>query len=245
MLHTYSLVHDDLPCMDDDDLRRGRPTTHRQFDEATAVLAGDGLLTFAFEILADAATHPSAQVRVRLVGQLAKAAGAQGMVGGQMMDIESETRRYDAEQVILLQRMKTIALFEFSSAVAGLHPRRARGEAVEQRLLSFARDLGLAFQIADDLIDATGTAEAAGKAVGKDQAMGKATLVSIHGVDGARREARRLAESAADVLSYFGPAADEYLRSLQFFLLDQGLLGELTLSGAVSNRPAKVIQWPI
>ncbi|MBV9509841.1 MAG: polyprenyl synthetase family protein [Caulobacteraceae bacterium] len=218
MVHTYSLVHDDLPCMDDDDLRRGRPTTHRQFDEATAVLAGDALLTLAFEILAAPETHPSAETRIALVGQLARAAGAEGMVGGQMMDIESETRQCSAEDVVLLQRMKTGALFEFS-AVAG--PILAgRGAEDQQRMRRFAQDFGLAFQIADDLIDATGTAEAAGKAVGKDDAKGKSTMVSIHGIEGARREARRLADRAAEGLSVYGAAADE-LRGLPYFLLDR------------------------
>jgi farnesyl diphosphate synthase len=218
VLHTYSLVHDDLPCMDDDDLRRGRPTTHRQFDEATAVLAGDGLLTLAFEILADPATHPSGEVRARLVSRLAKAAGGEGMIGGQMMDIEAPDHQHGEGEVVLLQRMKTGALFEFS-AEAG--PILAEADPADQaRLRDFARDLGLAFQIADDLIDATGGVEAAGKAVGKDAAQGKATLVSLMGVDGARREARKLAQRAADALSPYGRAADE-LRQLPFFLLDR------------------------
>ncbi len=218
VLHTYSLVHDDLPCMDDDDLRRGRPTTHRQFDEATAVLAGDGLLTIAFEILADAATHPSGDVRARLVGHLAKAAGGEGMIGGQMMDIEAPNNDFDEAQIILLQRMKTGALFEFS-AEAGPILAEA-GAADQQRLRDFAKHLGLAFQIADDLIDATGAAEAAGKAVGKDQAQGKATLVSILGVENARKEAQKLAQRAADTLSPYGRAAEE-LQKLPFFLLDR------------------------
>ena len=218
VLHTYSLVHDDLPCMDDDDLRRGRPTTHRKFDEATAVLAGDGLLTIAFEILADPATHPSGEVRARLVSRLARAAGGEGMIGGQMMDMLSGEHDYDQAEIILLQRMKTGALFEFS-AEAGAILAEA-GEEHQGRLRSFARDFGLAFQIADDLIDLTGTTETAGKAVGKDQDQGKATLVSIWGVEGARTESRRLADSAAEVLSPYGPAADE-LRALPFYLLDR------------------------
>lgn len=218
VLHTYSLVHDDLPCMDDDDLRRGRPTTHRQFDEATAVLAGDGLLTIAFEILADPATHPSGEVRARLVSRLAKAAGGDGMIGGQMMDMQSAHHDYDQNEVILLQRMKTGALFEFSSEAGAILAEA--GEDDQARLRSFARDVGLAFQIADDLIDLTGAAETAGKAVGKDQAQGKATLISIWGIDGARVESRRLADSAAGILSCYGPVADE-LRALPYFLLDR------------------------
>jgi len=218
VLHTYSLVHDDLPCMDDDDLRRGRPTTHRQFDEASAVLAGDGLLTLAFEILADGLTHPSGEVRSRLVLRLARAAGGEGMIGGQMMDIEAPNHSYDESEIILLQRMKTGALFEFS-AEAGPILAEA-GETDQARLRRFARDMGLAFQIADDLIDVTGDTETAGKAVGKDAAAGKASLVTLWGVDGARAKARALAESAAEALSPYGHAAEE-LQRLPFFLLDR------------------------
>ena len=218
MLHTYSLVHDDLPCMDDDDLRRGRPTTHRQFDEATAVLAGDALLTLSFGVLADAETHPSGAVRAELVARLASAGGSGGMIGGQMMDILAPGRDYDMDGVILLQRMKTGALFEFSCE-AGPILAEASGQD-RHNLRAYARDLGLAFQIADDLIDALGTAEQAGKAVRKDQDQGKATLISLYGVERARAEARRLAEQAAAVLSEYGPQADE-LRALPFFLLDR------------------------
>ena len=218
MLHTYSLVHDDLPCMDDDDLRRGRPTTHRRFDEATAVLAGDALLTRAFEVLADPETHPDGAVRAELVSRLASAGGTSGMIGGQMMDMLAPGRDYGMDGVILLQRMKTGALFEFSCEagpiLAGASP------ADRQNLRDYARALGLAFQICDDLIDALGSAEQAGKAVGKDQEQGKATLISLYGVERARLEARRLAEQAAAVLSAYGPQADE-LRALPFFLLDR------------------------
>jgi farnesyl diphosphate synthase len=217
-LHTYSLVHDDLPCMDDDDLRRGRPTAHRQFDEATAVLAGDALLTIAFQILADPATHPSGSVRAELVAGLAAAAGAEGMIGGQMMDMQASEHAYGADEVILLQRMKTGALFEFACeagpilAEAGAEDRR--------RLRDYARDLGLAFQIADDLIDVLGSAQDAGKTVGKDADQGKATLVSLYGVERARAEAERLAAQAAHGMHVYGPDADQ-LRALPFFLLDR------------------------
>jgi farnesyl diphosphate synthase len=217
-LHTYSLVHDDLPCMDDDDLRRGRPTTHRQFDEATAVLAGDALLTLAFGILADSATHPSGDVRARLVARLAEAGGSEGMIGGQMMDMQAPERNYGADDVVLLQRMKTGALFEFSCEAGPILAEAS--DADRRRLRDFARDLGLAFQIADDLIDALGAEDVAGKAVGKDQEQGKATFISLYGVDGARREAARLAEQASETLAIFGPAADG-LRALPFFLLDR------------------------
>jgi farnesyl diphosphate synthase len=218
VLHTYSLVHDDLPCMDDDDLRRGRPTTHRKFDEATAVLAGDGLLTLAFGILADQQTHPSAEVRCELAARLAGSAGALGMIGGQMMDMQAPGGGYGESDIILLQRMKTGALFEFSCE-AGPILGQADADA-RRRLRSYARDMGLAFQIADDLIDVLGDEAKAGKAVGKDAEQGKATLVSLWGVDGARAEAARLAGQAVSALEPYGPAADE-LRALPFWLLDR------------------------
>lgn len=217
-LHTYSLVHDDLPCMDDDDLRRGRPTTHKQFDEATAVLAGDALLTLAFGILADPATHPSGEVRAQLVACLARAGGSDGMIGGQMIDILAPDRDYREAEVILLQALKTGALFEFACEAGAILAEA--GDDDRRRLREFAQGFGLAFQIADDLIDVLGTAEEAGKAVGKDQEAGKATLVSLLGVDKARDEAGRLARQAAEALSPYGPAADD-LRVLPFFLLDR------------------------
>jgi farnesyl diphosphate synthase len=218
VLHTYSLVHDDLPCMDDDDLRRGRPTTHIAFDEETAVLAGDALLTVAFEILADAATHPSAEVRVKLIARLAEASGANGMIGGQMIDMQASQKRFGADEIMLLQRLKTGQLFEFSceaGAILGQRP-----EADRERLRLYARDMGLVFQITDDLLDVTSTVEKTGKAVGKDKDQGKATLVSIYGVDGARAEAESLAKRAADGLASYGAAAAE-LRALPMFLLDR------------------------
>jgi farnesyl diphosphate synthase len=218
MMHTYSLVHDDLPCMDDDDLRRGQPTTHKKFDEASAVLAGDGLLTLAFEVLADPATHPAGEVRCQLISLLAKAGGSDGMIGGQMMDIVAAEHDFGADEIIRLQQMKTGALFEFSCEAGAI-----LGEATaqdRQRMRAYARDFGLAFQISDDLIDVTSTAEKAGKAVGKDQDMGKATLVTLLGVEGARAEALRLAQQAADGLMPYGPAAD-VLRRLPFMLIDR------------------------
>jgi farnesyl diphosphate synthase len=218
VLHTYSLVHDDLPCMDDDDLRRGRPTTHRKYDEATAVLAGDALLTHAFAFLADPETHPSGQVRAALTARLAEAAGADGMIGGQMMDMQAPERDYGLDEIVLLQQLKTGALFEFSCEAGAILAEA--GPEHRQRMRAFARDFGLIFQITDDLIDATGTAEQAGKAVGKDQDQGKATLVSLYGVERARQEAARLAEHAVEGLSAYGPAADD-LRALPFFLLDR------------------------
>ncbi len=218
VLHTYSLVHDDLPAMDDDDLRRGQPTAHRKVDEATAILAGDALLTIAFEILADPATHPDPARRAGLVCALAQAAGSEGMIGGQMIDIDAPHHRLTAEEIIDLQRKKTGALFEFSCCAGAILG--GAGDEQIAALRDYARDFGLAFQICDDLIDVLSTAEAAGKQVGKDQAQGKATLVSLWGVERARAEAEALAERAAGVLSAHGPAA-ELLRTLPFFLLDR------------------------
>ena len=217
-LHTYSLVHDDLPAMDDDDLRRGRPTTHKQFDEATAILAGDALLTLAFEILADEATHPDGAVRAQLVTDLARAGGHEGMIGGQMMDIEAPNHSFGADQVIELQRRKTGALFQFSCQ-AGSRLAQASPQDFDN-LQAYAEALGLAFQIADDLIDVTGTTEQAGKAVGKDQEQGKATLVSILGIDGARAKVESLARDARLAVVGYG-AKGERLASLPAFLLDR------------------------
>jgi farnesyl diphosphate synthase len=217
-LHTYSLVHDDLPAMDNDDLRRGKPTAHRQFDEATAILAGDGLLTFAFEVLADRATHPSGEIRADLVASLARAAGSEGMIGGQIIDIEAPQRDLDARQIVDLQQKKTGALFEFCCAAGAILA--GAPQADRARLHAYARDFGLAFQICDDLIDVLGSADLAGKQVGKDNALGKATLVSLWGIEGARLEAERLAAQARETLSDYGPEAD-LLRALPLFLLDR------------------------
>jgi farnesyl diphosphate synthase len=218
VMHTYSLVHDDLPCMDDDDLRRGRPTTHIAFDEMTAVLAGDALLTIAFEILAKSETHPSAEVRSALVLRLAEAAGSNGMIGGQMIDMQAAQSKLGADEIIHLQRLKTGQLFEFSCEAGAI-----LGEAKQEdrdRLRSYARDMGLVFQITDDLLDVTSTEEKTGKAVGKDKEQGKATLVAIMGVDGARAEAEKIARRASATLAAYGNAAPE-LCELPLYLLDR------------------------
>jgi farnesyl diphosphate synthase len=211
MLHAYSLVHDDLPCMDDDDLRRGKPTVHKAFDEATAVLAGDGLQTQAFLVLADQATHADGAVRAALVAGLAQAAGARGMVGGQAIDLAAEARTaagqplgYD--EIAHLQALKTGALIGFA-AEAGAVLAAAGPEAVAV-LRAYAADLGLAFQIADDILDHEGSATEVGKAVGKDAAAGKATFVGLLGLEQARAKARALTNSAkARVLAHFGPGS--------------------------------------
>jgi farnesyl diphosphate synthase len=206
MLHCYSLIHDDLPSFDDDDLRRGKPTVHKKFDEATAILAGDALLTRAFEMLARPATHGDAQVRAELVLSLAEASGAQGMVGGQMLDLIAEKTTLDLGEITRLQRLKTGAIIAFS-AEAGAILGKAAPQA-RQALHAYAHDLGLAFQIADDLLDVEGTAEEVGKKTGKDAARGKATFVSLLGAERARAQAKLLAEQAAKHLDLFAGKAD-------------------------------------
>ena len=201
MLHAYSLVHDDLPAMDNDDLRRGKPSTHRAFDEATAILAGDALQTRAFEILAESNTHSDPQARCELVAALGAAAGPRGMVGGQMIDMLAEGQPLNAGEVTRLQALKTGRLIQYSAEAGAILGRAP----VQQRHLiaAYGRDLGAAFQIADDLLDAEGTTEETGKTAGKDAASGKATLVSILGADMARAHAKMLAEQAATHLHSF------------------------------------------
>ena len=205
MLHAYSLVHDDLPAMDDDDLRRGKPSTHRAYDEATAILVGDALQARAFEVLAEPDTHSDPQARCELVAALAAAAGARGMAGGQMIDILAEGQRLSAPEVTRLQALKTGRLLQFSAeagAILGRAPRQQR-----ELLAAYGRDLGTAFQIADDLLDAEGTTAGIGKTAGKDEAAGKATLVAILGTERARAHAALLSDQAASHLDSFGERA--------------------------------------
>ena len=218
MIHCYSLIHDDLPAMDDSELRRGQPTVHVAFDEAVAVLAGDGLLTEAFGVLADPATHDDPAVRAELVAGLARAAGASGMVGGQMIDISPERERLDLDGITQLQGLKTGALITFSCE-AGAILGRAAPEA-RAALVGYAQDLGLAFQIVDDLLDAEGSAEELGKPTGQDAALGKATFVGLLGIEGARDEAGRIVERAHGRLDLFGDKAD-LLRDAATFVLQR------------------------
>ncbi len=218
MVHAYSLVHDDLPAMDDSDLRRGRPTCHKAFDEATAVLAGDGLLTAAFETLAHPDTHGDPAVRCELVAALAAAAGAAGMVGGQMIDLIAERRSLDIGAITRLQRMKTGALIAFSCE-AGAILAKAPDEP-RLALRGYAHDLGLAFQIADDLLDVEGSAAEAGKPVGVDADAGKATFVSILGVERARAQAELLVRQAVARLDLFEGRA-ELLRQAARFVISR------------------------
>jgi farnesyl diphosphate synthase len=215
-LHAYSLVHDDLPCMDDDDMRRGQPTVHRAWDEATAVLAGDALQTLAFGILAHPATHADGNVRARLVLRLAEASGHAGMVGGQALDLDAETAGTppSGAQVKRLQALKTGALIEFATEAGAVVAEAA--EADITRIRAYARALGEAFQIADDLLDVTGSEAELGKRVGKDKGAGKATFVDILGIDGARTQAAELVAEAAAELAPYGDRAAQLVKAARF-----------------------------
>lgn len=216
-LHVYSLVHDDLPCMDDDDLRRGKPTVHRAYDEATAVLAGDALLTRSFGILSE--MDAPADVRIALVTDLAKAGGMSGMIGGQVVDITVAEGERDEALITELQAMKTGALIEYAARAGGII---SGVDATALAALSaYARDMGLAFQIQDDILDVTGDAALVGKAVGKDENLGKATFVSILGLDGAIRRAKSLGQQAKNHLEPWGEAAQTLRDTVDFVLTRQ------------------------
>ncbi len=206
MVHCYSLIHDDLPAMDDSDLRHGKPTAHLAFDEAIAILAGDGLLTEAFTVLSDPRTHGKADVRCELVARLAAAAGAAGMVGGQMIDISPERGQLDLAGISELQSLKTGALIRFACEAGAILGEAGAGQ--RQALVAYAEDLGLAFQIADDLLDEESTPEALGKPTGQDANLGKATFVGQLGVEKAREKAQELVDSACARLDLFGQKAD-------------------------------------
>lgn len=215
-VHAYSLIHDDLPAMDDDDLRRGKPSCHRQFDEATAILAGDALQALAFEVLAHGDTHGDPAVRVALVMELARASGAHGMVGGQMLDLLAEQHAAEMSigAITRLQRLKTGALISFSCTAGAVLGKAS--DPMRAALSAYAHDLGLAFQIVDDLLDVEGDASEIGKTPGKDAASGKATFVSILGLERARAQAGLLARQAAAHLEPFGEAADLLRQAANF-----------------------------
>ena len=217
-IHVYSLVHDDLPCMDDDDLRRGKPTVHRAYDEATAVLAGDALHALAFEILANSGTHTDPFIRSELIATLAVASGPDGMAGGQMMDLEAEKTTFDLPTVTRLQALKTGALIAASvemGAILGHVPPEGR-----THLRGYARDIGLAFQIADDILDVQGDPEIAGKALHKDAEAGKGTFVSLMGLDRAKQQAAMLVEQAVGQLAGYGQEA-ELLRAIANYITER------------------------
>ena len=218
MVHTYSLVHDDLPAMDDDDLRRGKPTCHIAFDEATAILVGDSLLTLAFEAVTTPAGHPDAAVRAELACALARAAGADGMAGGQAIDLAAESRTLSLDEVIRLQRLKTGALFGFSCEAGAILARE--DGAARKALRDYAACIGLAFQIADDLLDHEGTEADLGKAVGKDAAAGKATFVGLLGAEEARSRAEALVDDAIAALSLFDEKAAP-LRAVARYIVER------------------------
>lgn len=220
-VHAYSLIHDDLPAMDDDDLRRGKPSCHKQFDEATAILAGDALQALAFEVLAHEDTHGDPAVRAHLVADLARAAGAHGMVGGQMLDMLAERQAAEMSigAITRLQRLKTGALITFSCTSGAILGKAS--EPLRIALAAYAHDLGLAFQIVDDLLDIEGDASQLGKTPGKDAAAGKATFVSILGRERARAQSNLLARQAAQHLEPFGQAADLLKQAAEFVVARQ------------------------
>ena len=217
-IHVYSLIHDDLPCMDDDDLRRGKPTVHKAFDEATAVLAGDCFHDLAFEMLADPATHEDPAVRADLVLVLARASGLAGMGGGQMLDLDAQSRALDMGAITHLQQLKTGALIEYAVEAACIMAKLP--EMARTPCRGYARDIGLAFQICDDLIDEDGDEAVAGKRVGKDADAGKATFVSLLGAPRARQQAEILVGQAIAHLGSFGAEAD-LLRAIARFVLQR------------------------
>lgn len=214
-IHCYSLIHDDLPAMDDDDLRRGQPTVHKAFDDATAILAGDALLTHAFGLLAGNDCHPDPAIRMALVAELVSGAGAGGMVGGQMRDIEGETTPLRESEIASMQAMKTGALIRAAVRMGAM----LGGASPEQlaALTTYAEAAGRAFQLADDILDVTASAEAMGKKTGKDEAAGKQTLVSRIGVEGARRHLAEIIHDALSALTAFGPEADGLRATAIFF----------------------------
>lgn len=213
-VHCYSLIHDDLPAMDDDDLRRGQPTVHRAYDEATAILAGDSLLTLAFDIIAGDETELSAATKVAIITALARAAGIGGMAGGQALDLAAEKKRPDEAGIVQLQAMKTGALIRFACLAGALIGNATASE--RESLTAFGEAIGLAFQLADDLLDVTATAEVLGKATGKDAAAGKATLVALHGEAWAGGQLRGLIAQAEELLAPFGERTSILIETAHF-----------------------------
>ena len=218
MVHAYSLVHDDLPSMDNDELRRGKPTTHKKFNEAVAILTGDSLLTLSFEILSDTLTHSDANIRCELISELAKAAGALGMVGGQMMDLQAENKNLNIGVVTRIQRLKTGALISFACISGAILGRAEKKDRLA--LQAYAHDIGLAFQIKDDLLDVTGKKKNLGKAVKKDKKAGKKNFVSILGKERAQKQAELLANQALKHLKSFDSKAD-ILREVARFIVER------------------------
>ena len=216
-IHAYSLVHDDLPCMDDDDLRRGRPTVHKAFDEATALLVGDALQTRAFEILANANSDP--QVRLKMISALAAASGSRGMAGGQAIDLESVGKKLDLSGLKQMHAMKTGALLSCAVELGGIAAQLSQTQMAH--LETYSKALGLAFQIVDDVLDATVDSQTLGKTAGKDAAANKPTYVTLMGLDYAQKQAKELQETAIDSLDGFGASA-QALKDLALFVVNRG-----------------------
>lgn len=215
-VHVYSLIHDDLPCMDDDDLRRGKPTVHKAYDEALAVLAGDALLTLAFDILSRDSVHPDAEIRLKLISELAENSGTHGMIGGQVIDIYANLSSQDETLITHLQALKTGALIHFAVMAAGWLAGTSGKDL--QNLGSYANALGLAFQIRDDILDVEGDSILMGKRTKKDAGLGKATFVSIHGLEGAKTKALELGERAKAALKSYGDNAEILCSTVDFVL---------------------------
>lgn len=213
-VHCYSLIHDDLPAMDDDVLRRGQPTVHKAFDEATAILAGNALLTLAFDMLADSANGLAASMRAELVLSLARAAGTGGMIGGQFLDLAAENETLEEKEIITIQAMKTGALLRFACEAGAILAHAGRQD--RERLAEFGGAIGLAFQLADDLLDVTADPAALGKTLGKDAAAGKATLVMLHGTEWVRSQLTGLTAQASELLQPYGKTADILCQAARF-----------------------------
>ncbi len=213
-IHCYSLVHDDLPAMDDDDLRRGHFTCHKKFDDATAILVGDAFQSLAFEILSDKKTHPNPEIRCRLINQLSKASGALGMVGGQMLDLEAEKKKLNIKEILLLQKLKTGELFRFSCIAGPI----LSGEKDLKTFTKFADNLGMAFQIKDDLLDVEGDENMMGKKTKKDLSRGKETLISFFGKENAKRKSEELIKNSTKLLKPFGKKARKLIELTNYVI---------------------------
>ncbi len=215
LIHCYSLIHDDLPAMDDDDLRRGHVTCHKKFDEATAILVGDAFQSLAFEVLSDKETHRNPEVRCILINELSRASGALGMVGGQMLDLDAEKKKLSLKQILMLQKLKTGELFKFCCLAGPI-----LAESTDLKLFTeFAANLGLAFQIRDDLLDIDGDEKKLGKKVNKDSSRGKETLISFYGKEKAKKKSEDLIEESIKLLKHFGKKADKLIDLTNFVIL--------------------------
>ena len=214
LIHCYSLVHDDLPAMDDDDLRRGHMTCHKKYDDATAILVGDAFQSLAFEILSDKKTHPNADVRCHLIKELSKASGANGMVGGQMLDLDAENKKLSLSQILMLQKLKTGELFRFSCIAGPILSEQTNLKHFEE----FANNLGLAFQIKDDLLDVEGDEKQMGKKTKKDLSRGKETLISFLGKENAKKKSEDLIHNSIQILKSYGKRASRIIDLTNFVI---------------------------